>query len=355
MRHSQVKREPAGVALVYLAVSLVVLMGFAALAVDYARLRLDKAQAQAAADSAALYAAAGLIGGTASSVQTRAVNAAADNTIENTSVAVDPTQDVAFGIWDTNFKTFTPLPSSAVAAATAVKVTVHRSASRGNSIPLSFASAFGFASKDLAVSAIASIGTLSESSVPAAASPWLAGMPNGSTVAATNGNPTPADAPDNSPIYFPASGGTTVRFTSTSGSTGWNTTGDGVSTANPDGDPTFIAAQAPANGINTTYAPLNAMMGIFLDNSTPSSTAMAPSLDFSTPASRDFTTLSPQLKQVFFIGDGLTSTGKLQSFVAPAGATRLYIGTMDMYGWWWDNTGSLNFIAVTGNTPVLVQ
>jgi Flp pilus assembly protein TadG len=355
MRNPQVKRKPAGVALIYLAVCLTVLIGFAALAVDYAKLCLDKAQAQAAADASALYAAAGLVGGTASSVQARAVTAAADDAIENASVVVDPTQDVAFGIWDPNFKTFTPVSSAAVASATAVQVTVHRSASRGTSIPLSFASAFGFASKDLTVSAIASIGTLSESSVPGAASPWLAGMPNGSTIAATGGNPTPADAPDNSPIYFPASGGSTIRFTSTNGTTGWNAAGDGVSSANPDGDPTFIAAQAPANGINTTYAPLNAMMGIFLDDSTPSSTPMAPSLDFSTPASRDFTTLSPQLKQVFFIGDGLTSTGQLQSFVAPTGATRLYIGTMDMDGWWWDNTGTLNFIAVTGNTPVLVK
>jgi hypothetical protein len=218
-----------------------------------------------------------------------------------------------------------------------------------------FASVFGFAGKDIARSAIASIGTESASTVPGLASPWLAGMPTGSTIPATNGNPIPAVAPTNSPSLFSTKGGNTIRFTSTNGSTSWDDAGDGVTTASADGDSSFIAAQASVNGINTTSAPLNALMGIFLDDNAPNLTAPAASLDFSTAASRNFSTLSPKLKQVFFIGDGLDSNGKLQSFVAPTGATRLYIGTMDMYGWWWDNTGSINFIAVQGNKSVLVQ
>jgi hypothetical protein len=82
---------------------------------------------------------------------------------------------------------------------------------------------------------------------------------------------------------------------------------------------------------------------------------MAGTLDFSTAASRNFSTLSPQLKQVFFIGNGLDASGNLQSFTAPPGATHLYIGVMDEEGWWWDNTGTIQFVAVQGTTPVLVK
>jgi hypothetical protein len=182
-------------------------------------------------------------------------------------------------------------------------------------------------------------------------------MPTGSTIPATNGNPTPAVAPNNSPVSFATAGGNTIRFTSTAGSTSWDDTSGsgGLDSASADGEDSFIAHQAAVNGINTTYAPLGAMVGIFLDNTAPSSSAMAASLDFSTAASRDFSTLSPQLKQVFFIGDGLNSSGQLQSFIAPAGATRLFIGCMDEEGWWWDNVGTIQFIAVQGNTPVLVH
>ena len=47
----------------------------------------------------------------------------------------------------------------------------------------------------------------------------------------------------------------------------------------------------------------------------------------------DYTTLSPQIKQVFFIGDGRTSTGTVQQIVIPGGATRLFLGTMDSTAW----------------------
>jgi Flp pilus assembly protein TadG len=355
MKRSQSDTRYRGVTLIYVAVIMVVMVGFTALAVDYARIQLDKTQAQAAADGAALYAASGIIGGTPTTVIARAVTAAADNSVDGSKVVVDPTQDVLLGTWDPASKTFSALSGSARSGATAVQVTVHRALSRGTQIPLAFAGVLGFTGKDLQSTAIASIGTVNSQTVPATASPWLAGMPNGSIVPAADGNPTPADAPNNSPIDFPVTGGTTIRFTSTNGDTSWDNAGDGVTSASPDGDPTFIAGQAPCNGINTTYAPLNAMMGIFLDNNAPNTTAMAGTLDFSTAASRDFTTLSPQLKQVFFIGDGLTSGGQLQSFVAPPGATRLFVGTSDMYGWWWDNVGTIQFIAVQGNQPVLVK
>jgi len=55
----------------------------------------------------------------------------------------------------------------------------------------------------------------------------------------------------------------------------------------------------------------------------------------------DFTTFSPQLKQVFFIGSGITKSGIVRKFLIPSGATRLFLGTMDAFDWC-DNIGSFS-------------
>lgn len=58
----------------------------------------------------------------------------------------------------------------------------------------------------------------------------------------------------------------------------------------------------------------------------------------------DFASLSPQLGQVFFIGDG-HARGREQTFVVPPGATTLYLGIADAYafqgdpGMYGDNKG----------------
>jgi hypothetical protein len=59
--------------------------------------------------------------------------------------------------------------------------------------------------------------------------------------------------------------------------------------------------------------------------------------------------LSPELKQVFFIGDGLTDSGVPQQITPPAGATRLYLGTFDLEGWF-DNIGSFE-VNISDATP----
>jgi hypothetical protein len=89
------------------------------------------------------------------------------------------------------------------------------------------------------------------------------------------------------------------------------------------------------------------MVGVFLTNSSPS--APAPErLDFGPSAlGNDFTSLSPAIGQTFFIGDGKTSRGTTQRFRIPAGATRLFLGFSDGFGFrgapgaYDDNVGSL--------------
>jgi len=73
------------------------------------------------------------------------------------------------------------------------------------------------------------------------------------------------------------------------------------------------------------------LTGVFLADSEPVAPAPA-SLDFSsTSLGRSFTELAPLLYQTFYIGDGLTGegSGDVQTFVVPAGATRLFLGIVD--------------------------
>ena len=78
-----------------------------------------------------------------------------------------------------------------------------------------------------------------------------------------------------------------------------------------------------------------ALVGVFLEDTLPTS-APPPLRFYVTDSSQggiqtDFTTLSPLIGQVFFIGDGLTGTGtgSVQTFQVPATATRLFLGYVD--------------------------
>jgi hypothetical protein len=84
---------------------------------------------------------------------------------------------------------------------------------------------------------------------------------------------------------------------------------------------------------------------------TPPST----SLDYSTAATRDESNYSGlQSQQPFFIGAGLTDGGSPQTFVVPAGATRLYLGVFD--GWQnSDNPGSLSVTTTQMGRVYLVK
>lgn len=178
--------------------------------------------------------------------------------------------------------------------------------------------------------------------VPGSSNPYLAGMPNGSTCCSGDA------APAQSPVLVssvPVTPGTSLTF-SVTGSV--DNTG-ATPTLPPDGGILFTTVST--NGISGATWPINALVGVFLNASQPDSSAAPSALDFT---STSFTTLSPALKQAFFIGDGRTGngTGTVQTFVVPAGATRLFLGTSDGVGWF-NNSGSFNVgIAVgAGVTP----
>ena len=179
--------------------------------------------------------------------------------------------------------------------------------------------------------------------VPGTANLWFADRPNGYT-----------DGTDTAPLVLPSlvTGsslvpGSIVNFSAT-GTVGYTS---GNSPYGPEGFTTHIVGHdlGAQNGIATLSAPWCALVGVFLDSDAPSTSSAPSPIDFS--SGYNFAGLSPQLKQPFYIGDGLTSTGsgQTQSFVVPTGATRLFLGILDSSGWY-NNTGSFN-VQVTVPEP----
>jgi hypothetical protein len=166
--------------------------------------------------------------------------------------------------------------------------------------------------------------------VRGAANPWLAGATDGTTASGDI-------APDESPVLvtnLTIVPGHILTFQAT-GSVSYY---EGPTDDPPDGDPNALVGHGPENGIAGVTAPVDALLGVFLTDSEPDLSDAPSGLDFTTPESQNFATLAPALKQVFFIGDGTNDVGALQRVTVPDGATRLFLGTMDGFGWY-NNSG----------------
>lgn len=138
--------------------------------------------------------------------------------------------------------------------------------------------------------------------------------------------------------------GTAITF-STSSDCGFAYAGGcgpyGATDNSADGNQTSGGSTSARNGISGLTTSWNSLVGVFLTDSAPALSPAPADLDHLSVAARSFASLSPLLQQSFFVGDGLTGrgTGSTQTFFAPAGATRLFLGSMDGSGWF-NNTGS---------------
>jgi hypothetical protein len=200
----------------------------------------------------------------------------------------------------------------------------------------------------LAAGLLASVGVAQAATitviVPGDSNPNLAGQPDGTSCCDT---PPAGDvAPAQSPVLVPGgvTGGEVFRFAATG-----STDGAGAGPTGPDGAYIFNMADyglgvAPANNVGVL-----GLIGVFLDNATPSGATEPAPLDFS--GGLNFASLSPGLAQMFWIGDGLTGTGSgaVQTFIAPTGATRLFLGTID--GFQWSNNTGAYTVEVTSGVP----
>jgi hypothetical protein len=151
-----------------------------------------------------------------------------------------------------------------------------------------------------------------------------------------------------------------LTFSSVTGMVGCNF----VVTNGPDGTcfpgvNTNVTSYGGLSGIDVYRANMF-LVGVFLDNTEPG--GPGPSVlkyNYGTPGSLSTTDagFSPELDQVFFIGDGLTGTGKgvEQIFNVPADATRLYLGFADSFdsvpSYYADNPGSLTATFAITSAP----
>lgn len=129
------------------------------------------------------------------------------------------------------------------------------------------------------------------------------------------------------PVFsFAAGSGQILTFSSVTGTVGWATWPRTISNG-PDGGQgdADISSYGGLSGI-VDHGRWFYLTGVFLNDSEPLDPAPS-RLDFTN--GWDFVDLSPQLNQVFFVGDGLTGTGAVQQFHVPNGATRLFLGFAD--------------------------
>ena len=180
--------------------------------------------------------------------------------------------------------------------------------------------------------------------VPGTSNLWLAGMPDGTTAFEND------VAPGESPVLVSGlitSSGTWVEFSEASGLVGNNAT---AAKAGPEGnlgeiENHWAGTEHAKSGLT---APINSLIGVFLNSSVPSGAAPA-ALDFTSAGSRNYLELYPALRQPFWIGDG-SNDSAVQKVFLPTGATRLFLGTQDGHDWY-DNAGEFSVVVTQAPEP----
>ena len=287
----------------------------------------------------------------------------AENPVDGNST-VAPKVTVQWGAWNKASQTFVAgtgaAGSSGSPLSLAVKVTVERDKARNNAVPLVWGAVLGKGGYDLNVSTVAAVVPQSASvTIPGTADLYLAGMPAGTTASYDDSTST---APPYQATGIPVVPGTYITLTNMAGGVKHDPR---LSNDGPDGYAGFILSHgadspggptpAAENGIADVVMPIDAVMGVFLDNKAPNLTPAPGRRDYTSAASRDQAQYNDiQLKQPFFIGDGQTSGGATQKFLVPPGATRLFLSTMDGHEWK-NNSGSFTGTVTASETVELVQ
>lgn len=164
--------------------------------------------------------------------------------------------------------------------------------------------------------------------VPGTANLWLAGMPDGTDAGGGDVAPTYSPVQINGVILNP---GGWLAFSNVTGLVDNAPGGTGFG---PDGNSGEITSHhyGAQFGKSDVTAPIDSLIGVFLDDTIPSG-SFPVALNFGSDTARDYLALSPEIRQVFFIGNGLTSQGSQQTICVPTTATRLFLGTMDGEEW----------------------
>lgn len=328
-----------GISLLYSVLVMGLMVLLASMVVDFGRAQVTKNELRRAADAAARAGAASLFQDPDGAV-TVAIDYAARNRADGKSVVVLPS-DVQVGDWNSTLRQFTPVTGSARLNANAIRVVASMTAARGTAVPTTWGKLARKSGFDVSAESIALRiePIFVDQNVQGTANPFLAGMPAGSVASLNNPHNSPdyagtASNPRQSPqaITMRLIPGSSLQF---DGIDGVMRHDPNLAFYEPDGQLNSIGrnTNGPENGISDIRGPINALVGVFLDDRAPNTSPAPQYLDFSTAASRDFDELRPQLKQVFFIGDGKNSRGVHQNFIVPQGATRLFLASWDFYEW----------------------
>ncbi len=199
--------------------------------------------------------------------------------------------------------------------------------------------------------------------IPDPSQPWPGPGDLPGTFLVRHGGPTPEEAKEEFPPMIAVTGGDVIRaldpavgginFFNNFGPPYFGPAGNGLSGSNLN----------PLGGISGYIGPQGALVGVFLDENVPLAGPPA-TLNFN-PAGlgTDFLTLNPLLGQIFYIGTGVTSSNVFREYVAPTGATRLFLGIPDGFGFigapgaYDDNDGSyrvrigINSVPTPGDIP----
>ena len=326
------------------------------MALDLVRVQVAKSELQSVADAAARYAVRGMQTSSTAMTTARAHAGAvtAESKVDGSAPSVT-SSEVVRGTFDAATRTFTPDNTGS-----ALSVTIRQQLGRTGSAPLLVSMLRPRQQISIAATAIAqTVNTTTLIQPPASGNLWLSGMPDNTQF--QNFRPTASWVWDNSgtaatgaaakqrPLELNLASlgmtpGTILSLEGISGTATFDGTGsnsaDGA--ANLAANGTYPATTVPtnnANGMSNVRAPIGAVMAVFLSDAAPNSTSAPSNLDFGTAASRDYVSVSPLLKQVFFVGDGKRTSGEAQSIVIPAGATRVFVGMMDAWQWN-DNVGN---------------
>jgi Putative Tad-like Flp pilus-assembly len=408
-------------AMIYVIISMVAMLSFCSLAVDWGRVQTGKTEIRRAADAASRVAAAFLPQGT-SLVRSNAEAVALLNKVDGTGLVI-PDSGVTIGTWNSSTHAFsTNAVVDNVTIFNAVQVTAQRQ------IPLMFGTVVGRSSCTVTATSVAALMAVQApvtDYVSAHGDPWLAGEPKNTLgsepdneyvknlggdaahpweydianpaavkTAVTNdissGTYTPptkstklelTDFTTGQPYASPTGFALTVTpgsviqisvpldSTDTSVNSGFYDKGttptyyangsnsgtyssysdDAANPGLPQGTNTTSGSE---NGLSNIIAPLNSMIGVFMDSTgsttgaaadeTANGTSVPPGLNFSTQTARDYTSYEPQLNQTFYVGNGTTSSGSTQqTIIIPPNATTLFLGTMDGHEWS-NNQGGFN-------------
>ena len=183
---------------------------------------------------------------------------------------------------------------------------------------------------------------------------------NGSANVYGAGHATPPDPGGTGagtlPIEVPLPAGT-GRVVTVSGASGAVDFGGCCPPEPPDGIPSTPVLTAIWDGLAGPFLPqAHYVAGVFLGAAEPTDPAPA----FIQDSGVDFEEISPDVHQIFFVGDGLTGqgTGLTQSFFVPDTATRLVLGYIDCFlpctvpGGYNDNSGGVSLtVSVSSATP----